>query len=148
MSKFSQGDIAVVTDHGREGIIVRIENWRGGRVAPYVVRILKSHSPNYKVGDISYFSGRDMELKEMQGKKKVYCCHQGCSTYSFEDKGTLQWECFKHYPNKFNPDFEEVCSEEPSIEQKLDLILEHLDLEIVIEPKKVTLKKKGIDTNG
>lgn len=138
MTKFSQGDIAIVTDNGREGIIVRIENWRGGRVAPYVVRILKSNSPNYPEGSISYFSGRDMELKEVKNKKKVYCCDSNCTTYSFVDKGVIQWSCYKHCTYEL-PDCDNECI---SLEEKIDIILEHLGLEFVTEPQKTKLVKR------
>jgi hypothetical protein len=147
MAKFNKGDIVIITDTRCEGGIGRIENWRGGRVAPYVVRVLKSTTGFYKVGEITYLSGRDMELKDMcmSGKKKVWCCHAGCNTYSFEDRGILKWECFKHYPNSFNNtgEIKECEVDDITLEQKVDLLLEHLGVELVIEPQKVTLKAKS-----
>jgi hypothetical protein len=142
MAKFTQGDIVVITDSRAEGAIARIENWRGGRVAPYVVRILETKGCHYKAGEISYFSGRDMELKEMQGKKKVYCAYQGCSIYSFESKGTLLWQCHNHLD----------CTEKPqqpqciSLEEKVDLILDHLKLDVTIEPRKAVLVERKEET--
>ena len=79
----------------------------------------------------------------MSGKKKVWCCHQTCNTYSFEDKGILKWECFKHYPNNFNrTGCVKECEMNTSLttEDKLNLLLEHLGLEIESEPK--VIKKK------
>lgn len=73
MPKFKVGDITIVTDR-RGPMVVEVVAWRGGGVAPYQVRIIESPGGVYEPGTISYFSGRDMELKEMQGKKKIYCC--------------------------------------------------------------------------
>lgn len=136
MTKFTQGDVVVITDSRCEGGLGRIENWRGGNVAPYVVRILETTSCLYKNGDLAYFSGREMELKDMQGKKKVYCCMPRCVTYSFESKGTMQWLCHKHCELK-NCELPNYVS----LEDKIDLILEHLGLEVTIEPQKVVLTK-------
>lgn len=138
MSKFKQGDIVVITDNRAEGAIARIENWRGGRVAPYVVRILQPVGTMYKANEISYFSGRDMELKYMQGKKKVWCCVDGCSTTSFESKGTVLWRCYRHIDCGDAPD----CTDQVSLEQKVDLIMAHLGLEVVTKPAEVTLAEK------
>lgn len=138
MSKFTQGDIVIITDTRAEGAVARIENWRGGWVAPYVVRILQPTGNFYKAGEITYFSGRDMELKYMQGKKKVWCCVDGCNTTSFESKGTVLWRCYKHID----------CGDEPdptdgiSLNEKVDLILEHLGLEVTTKPAEVTLSEK------
>jgi len=141
VAKFSQGDIVVITRQCHEGTIARIENWRGGRVAPYVVRILQTTSTFYKADDISYFSGRDMEIKEVQGKKKVYCAVQGCSIYSFESKGTLLWQCHNHYG--CNETIEQPAG--ISLEEKVDLILEHLKLDVTIEPRKAVLVERAED---
>lgn len=137
MSKFTQGDIVVITDRRAEGAIAKIENWRGGRVAPYVVRILQEVPGMYKQGQIAYFSGRDMELKEMQGKKKVWCCVDGCNTTSFESKGTVLWHCFRHIDCGDEPDY----TDSVSLSEKVDLILKHLGLEVKVEPKKAVLKE-------
>jgi hypothetical protein len=138
MAKFSPGDIAIVTDR-RGPMVVEIIANRHSRVAPYQVKILEAPGSCYKVGEISYFSGRDMEHKEMQGKKKIYCCVPGCTTYSFESKGTIQWQCDKHCPTAFTE------SDTVSLEEKVDLILEHLGLEITTEPKKVVLAERKAD---
>lgn len=152
MNKFKQGDIVVVTDSRCEGATARIENWRGGRVAPYVVRILKTTGTFYKAGELTYLSGRDMELKDMcmSGKKKVWCCHAGCNTYSFEDKGILKWECFKHYPNNFNKSGElKDCEMDDfvTLEQKIDMLFEHFGLDIEVKPQKVVLVQRKV-SNG
>lgn len=138
MAKFSVGDIAIVTDR-RGPMVVEIIANRHTRVAPYQVRILKSCGTTYAPGSVSYFSGRDMELKEMQGKKKVWCCADNCTTTSFESKGTVLWRCFKHMDCGDAPD----CTDYVSLEEKVDLILEHLKLEVTTEPKKVVLKEKS-----
>lgn len=134
MSKFKVGDIAIVTDR-RGPMVVEVIAWRGGGVAPYQVRIIESQGGVYAPGSISYFSGRDMELKEMQGKKKIYCCVPKCTTYSFESSGTIQWQCDKHCPTAYQD-----CN--VTLEEKVDLILEHLGLEVTTEPAKTTLAKK------
>ena len=135
MSKFSVGDVCIVTDR-RGPMVVEVIAWRGGGVAPYQVRIIDSPGRVYAPGSISYFSGRDMELKEMQGKKKIYCCVPGCDTSSFESKGTIQWQCFKHCPTAFQD-----CNT-VSLEEKVELILTHLGLEITTKPAEVTLTEK------
>lgn len=144
MSKFSKGDIVIITDDMGEGTIARVENWRGGRVAPYVIRILKSTGSTYRVGEITYRSGRDMELKDMcmSGKKKVWCCHAGCNTYSFEDRGILKWECYKHYPNKFNDtgEIKECEVDGITLEQKVDLLFSHLGVGLVVEPQQIKIE--------
>lgn len=139
MAKFTKGDIVVLTRRNYEGTIARIERWRGGHVAPYEVRILESTGTFYRAGHLTYFSGRDMELKDMQGKRKVYCCSPGCSTYSFESRGVIKWECYRH----FSPGCEEQQTDDVSLEQKVDLILEHLGLEVATEPKKVVLAERN-----
>ena len=142
MPKFSVGDIAIVTRCSENTVIVQVTAWRGGGVAPYICKVLESDYYFYKPGDTVYMPGRDMELREMQGKKKIYCCVPNCSTYSFESKGTIQWQCDKHCPTAF------VESCDVTLEQKVDLILEHLGLEVTTEPQKVVLTevKKGIET--
>lgn len=139
MNKFQKGDIVIITDNRCEGATARIENWRGGRVAPYVVRILKPTSTFYKAGEITYFSGRDMEHKYMQGKKKVWCCVEGCNITSFESKGTILWRCFQHIDCGDEPD----STDRVSLEEKVDLILEHLGLDVVTEPSKTKLVERG-----
>lgn len=143
MAKFSVGDVIVLTRRHHEGVVAQVVGWRGGGVAPYSIRILEGDY-FYKTGKITYMSGRDMELKEMQGKKKVWCCHQGCNTYSFEDKGTLKWECYKHYPNKFNcgGEVKEPECDGVSLEEKVDLILNHLGLEVTVKPAETALTEK------
>lgn len=138
MSKFTKGDIVIITDCRAEGAVARVENWRGGRVAPYVVRILEPVGTMYKAGEISYFSGRDMELKYMQGKKKVWCCVENCTTTSFESKGTVLWRCFKHMDCGDAPDRIDYVS----LEEKVDLILAHLGLEVTIKPAETMLTEK------
>ncbi len=117
-------------------MVVEVIAWRGGGVAPYQVRIIESPGGVYAPGTISYFSGRDMELKEMQGKKKIYCCVPKCSTYSFESSGTIQWQCDKHCPTAY-----QECN--VSLEEKVDLILDHLKLDVTTEPKKVVLVERA-----
>lgn len=134
MSKFKVGDICIVTDR-RGPMLVEVVAWRGGGVAPYQVKIISSDCGTYAPGTISYFSGRDMELKEMQGKKKIYCCVPKCTTYSFESSGTIQWQCDKHCPTAYQ-------ESNVTLEEKVDLILEHLGLEVTTEPAKTTLAKK------
>lgn len=148
MSKFSVGDMVRFTSNLSEHYIVgKIIGWRGGSVAPYIVEIIESDYSLYKTGEKAYRSGRDMELKRkgtMGGKKKVYCCHQTCNTYSFEDKGTIKWECFKHYPNNFNNTGcikESEMNTHLSTEDKLNLLLDYLGLEIETEPKVKEVKK-------
>ena len=135
MSKFSVGDICIVTDR-RGPMVVEVIANRRTRVAPYQVKIISSCGTSYAPGSIAYFSGRDMELKEMQGKKKIYCCVPGCKTSSFESKGTIQWQCFQHCPTAFQE------ANTVRLEEKVDLILEHLGLEVTTEPAKTTLAKK------
>ncbi len=118
-------------------MVVEVIAWRGGGVAPYQVRIIESPGGVYAPGTISYFSGRNMELKEMQGKKKIYCCVPGCDTSSFESKGTIQWQCFHHCPTAFQD------AETVSLEEKVNLILEHLKLDVTTEPKKVVLVERA-----
>lgn len=134
MSKFSVGDICIVTD-SRRPMVVEVIAWRGGGVAPYQVRIIESRGV-YAPGSISYFSGRDMELREMQGKKKIYCCVPKCSTYSFESSGTIQWQCDKHCPTAYQD-----CGN-VSLEEKVELILTHLGLEITTKPAETMLTEK------
>lgn len=136
MPKFAVGDTTYLSNRrGKTTVIAKITGWRGGGVAPYVCEIIKSDDYFYKVGAVHYFPGRDMELLEMQGKKKIYCCVPNCSTYSFESKGTVQWQCDKHC------EFSAPAYQNPTLEEKVDLILEHLGLEISIEPQKVVLKE-------
>jgi len=74
----------------------------------------------------------------MSGKRRVCCYHQGCSTHSFEDKGILNWECYKHSPNDFNRHVkvkEYEVNTQLTTEDKLNLLLEYLGLEIESEPK-------------
>lgn len=149
MTKFAKGDLVIISRSHSEGAVGLVENWRGGNVAPYVVRILKATSNFYKVGEITYLSGRDMEHQDMQGKKKIHCIHQGCSSYSFEDQGVLQWQCSKHYPCELT-----VPTRMPRIstDDKVNLILEHLGLEVSIKPASISLEKidpnKPKDNNG
>jgi len=140
MSKFSVGDICIVTDR-RGPMTVQVIANRRTRVAPYQVKIISSCGTAYAPGSISYFSGRDMELKEMQGKKKIYCCVPGCDTSSFESKGTIQWQCFQHCPTAFQE------TNTVSLEEKVDLILAHLGLEVTTKPAQITLTKKP-NSNG
>lgn len=143
MAKFTQGDIVVITDHIHgEGVICRVENWRGGRVAPYVVRILESDVPGYPVGEIRYKAGRDMELRYMEGKRKVWCSYSGCRTYSFEGKGTIVWRCCKHLSADCEPSRDEI-----TLSEKVDLILDHLGLDVVIEPRRAVLAERSDDTD-
>lgn len=135
MAKFDVGDICVVTDN-RGPMIVEVIANRRSRVAPYQVKIIDSCGTTYAPGSISYFSGRDMELKEMQGKKKIYCCVPGCNTSSFESKGTIQWQCFQHCPTAFQE------ASTVSLEEKVDLILTHLGLEVTTKPAEITLTEK------
>lgn len=83
----------------------------------------------------------------MEGKKKVWCCRVGCNTYSFEDKGILMWECYHHYPNRWNnykgKVKECIVNTQLTTEDKLNLLLEYLGLEIESEPKVI---KKTEDT--
>lgn len=137
MAKFCVGDVVVFTRRHHEDVIAQVEKWRGGGVAPYQVRILKGDY-FYKTGEISYKAGRDMELKAMQGKKKIYCCVPGCSTYSFESKGTIQWQCHNHCPAAFN----EQDTNNVSLEEKVDLILAHLGLEVTTKPAEIMLTEK------
>lgn len=138
MTKFETGDIAVITRRGSEhGCLVKIKGWRGGRVAPYVVE--------FENGKVSYFPGRDMEPIDMSmsGKHKVYCVHEGCNTYSFESVAVLEWQCFLHYPNKFNcVRKERVVQTRLTPDEKIDLILDYLGLEIKTEPEVVKVEKK------
>lgn len=136
MPKFNIGDVAFLNEHRSKAmVIVRIVGWRGGGVAPYTCEITQSDYYFYKVGATHYFAGRDMELLEMQGKKKIYCCVPKCTTYSFESSGTIQWQCDKHCPVPIEPIYS------PSLSEKVDLILEHLGLEVFTEPSKTVLKK-------
>ena len=75
----------------------------------------------------------------MQGKKKVWCCADGCTTTSFESKGTLLWRCFMHMDCGDEPD----CTDRPSLEKKVDLILEHLGLEVTTKPAETVLTEKS-----
>ncbi len=135
MPKFKVGDITIVTDR-RGPMVVEVVAWRGGGVAPYQVRIIESPGGVYAPGTISYFSGRDMELKEMQGKKKIYCCVPKCSTYSFESSGTIQWQCDKHCPTAY-----QECN--VTLEEKVELILTHLGLEVTTKPAETMLTEKA-----
>lgn len=135
MPKFSVGDIAIVTDR-RGPMTVEVIAWRGGGVAPYQVRIIEAKCGVYAPGTISYFSGRDMEHKAMQGKKKIYCCVPKCTTYSFESSGTIQWQCDKHCPTAYQ------AEGTVSLEEKVELILAHLGLEVTIKPVEVALSEK------
>lgn len=137
MAKFCVGDVVMFTRGYHENVVGRIENWRGGGVAPYLVRILEGDS-FYKTGEITYMAGREMELKEMQGKKKIYCCTPGCSTYSFESKSTILWQCYKHCPTAFS----DRETDTVNLEKKVDLILAHLGLEVVTKPPETTLIEK------
>lgn len=77
MNKFKKGDIVIFTREAGEGTIARVENWRGGGVAPYVVRILEPRGGyNYSVGQITYMSGRNMELKDMETEKCSVSCEE------------------------------------------------------------------------
>jgi hypothetical protein len=125
MPKFSIGDMVIMTENRDKGHIGIVYANRGGRVAPYQVKMLDNN-------ELTYRSGRDMELQTMGGKKKMYCC-EGCGTYSFVDKGTVMWRCYKHNDCTDEPDTE------VSLAEKVDMILEHLGLEIVVEPRKPTL---------
>jgi len=138
MSKFNIGDIAFITD-GRGPAVVEIIENRHTRVAPYRVKILEARPGSvYHPGELSYFSGRDMELLEMQGKKKVQCDRMGCRTYCFLDRGVVTWECQQHYSGKIEP-----CDIlEPSLEEKVDLILTHLGLEVTVKPAEMMLTEK------
>ena len=138
MSKFEIDDIVVITRNGSEfGLHARIKGWRGGRVAPYVIEFIES-------GKVSYYPGREMEHWDMSmsGKHKVYCIHSGCNTYSFESVAILRWQCFMHYPNKFNQTKERKVVTRLTLEEKFDLLLEHLGLEIKTEPEIVKIEKK------
>ena len=138
MSKFKVGDIALVTASRGPAVVEIIEN-RHTRVAPYRVKIIEARPGSmYHPGDTSYFSGRDMELLEMQGKKKIYCCVPDCRTYSFESKGVIQWQCDKHCPTAFI----ECEPEKVSLEEKVDLILAHLGLEVTVKPAETMLTEK------
>lgn len=71
--KFSIGDTVVITgfraDNGSVGVI---ENIRSGRVAPYIVKILKpGPESHHKSGNRTYHAARDMELKEVVEIMKV-----------------------------------------------------------------------------
>lgn len=134
MAKFKVGDICIVTDN-RAPMVVEVIAWRGGGVAPYQVKILEARGA-YAPGSISYFSGREMELREMQGKKKIYCCVPKCTTYSFESSGTIQWQCDKHCPTAY-----QECVN-VTLEEKVDLILAHLGLEITTKPAETMLTEK------
>lgn len=72
----------------------------------------------------------------MQNKRKIYCYHSGCDIYSFESKGTLTWECYRH--NKCE---KEIEVSKLSTDEKLELLLEHLGLKIETEPKVVEIEK-------
>lgn len=136
MPKFSVGDTTFLTNRrSKSTVVVKITGWRGGGVAPYICSIIQSDDYFYKVGEKHYFPGRDMELLEMQGKKKIYCCVPKCTIYSFESSGTIQWQCSRHDPQTC------VVQENPSLAEKVDLILDHLGLEIVIKPSEVILQK-------
>ncbi len=137
MSKFDVGDIAIVTDRRGPMVVKIIEN-RHTRVAPYKVQIINGMRGVYAPGTICYFSGRDMELIEMQGKKKIYCCVPDCRTYSFESKGTIQWQCDKHCPTAFA----DCETDKVSLEEKVDLILAHLGLEVTTKPAETMLTEK------
>ena len=137
MAKFDVGDICIVTDR-RGPMIVEVIANRHTRVAPYQVRIIESCGGIYAPGSVSYFSGRDMELKAMQGKKKVWCCFDGCSTTSFESKGTILWRCYKHIQCADEPD----CTDQVGLEEKVNLILEHLGLEVTTKPAETVLTEK------
>jgi len=130
MPKFKVGDITVVTDR-RGPMVVEVIGWRGGGVAPYQVRIIEGGSGIYAPGTISYFSGRDMELKEMQGKKKVYCDRMGCRTYCFLDAGVVTWECRQHYTGNIEP----CVTLELSLEEKVDFILTYSKLWLLNQRK-------------
>lgn len=136
MTKFTEGDIVTFTDSPLGwGITARVEGNRHSSVAPYIVRILETPHSFYRVGKIIYRSGRGMELKEMQGKKKVWCCTPGCSTSSFESSGTLQWQCVAHCSKEYRQN-------NPSLEEKLDLLLEHLGLEVITEPRRTVIVER------
>lgn len=124
MSKFQIGDMVVITENRDKGHIGIIHANRGGRVAPYQVKMLPDN-------ELTYRSGRDMELK-MGGKKKIYCC-EGCGTHSFVDKGTVMWRCFRH-----NDHLDDLTTE-VSLNEKVDMILEYLELKIEVEPRKPVL---------
>lgn len=76
----------------------------------------------------------------MEGKKKVWCCHQACNTYSFENKGILKWECYKHYPGKFSC-VQIDTNPELTTGEKLDMLLAHLGLELSLTPAKAEIRK-------
>lgn len=135
MPKFSVGDTAIITRRNTKLTLVKVIGWRGGGVAPYICSVIKSDDNFYKLGDKVYMPGRNMELAEMQGKKKIYCCVPKCTIYSFESSGTIQWQCSKHDQQPC------LVQESPSLAEKVDLILGHLGLEIVIKPSEVILQK-------
>ena len=130
MTKFRIGDRVRVVDGYDFGLCGTVTGIRSGYVGKYVVSTDSQQ--------ISYRSGRDMELECMQNKKKIYC-FAGCGTSSFESKGTRMWLCFRHEDN--------VCGgllESPSVEEKVNLILDHLGLQVTVEPQKTVLVEKDV----